>query len=224
MTEESEQLKREKLFSRPYAVWGQMTEESEQLKREKLELGCALLQLLKEAGKWGPAALLEPMLAPGGTRHGQEMTAFLLQGLADPRELRALLLAASAWSALVEVAVATQASQEALRVLPMAQLMQRLLWSSVRMDFSDATSQKVLSEVASVLRHLTSPKLLAPVLTQQAAECMQQALVAALPGLRTDAAPRRLCEALSQDSSLKDIRDALQQCAADWRRDTGGGL
>lgn len=212
------------LFSRPYAVWGQMTEESEQLKREKLELGCALLQLLKEAAKRGPAAMLEPMLAPGGTRHGQDMTAFLLQGLADPRELRALHLAASAWSALVEVAVATPASQEALRNLPMAQLMQRLLWSSARMDFSDATAQKVLSEVASVLRHLTSPKLLAPGLTQQATECMQQALVAALPGLRTDTAPRRLCEALSQDSGLKDIRDALQQCAADWRRDTGGGL
>ncbi|CAE8636508.1 unnamed protein product, partial [Polarella glacialis] len=71
------------IFLRPYVVWQQLPEGSEQLKREKLELGCALLQLLKEAAQRCPAALLEPMLLGAGTgaRHGQEMTNFLLLGL-----------------------------------------------------------------------------------------------------------------------------------------------
>ncbi|CAE7540246.1 XPOT [Symbiodinium pilosum] len=63
-------------FLRPFAVWQQMPEQSDQLKREKLELGNALLQLLKEAAQRCPSALLEPMLT--NTRHGQEMTGFLL--------------------------------------------------------------------------------------------------------------------------------------------------
>merc|ERR550525_1076197 len=82
------------LFLRPYYIWRQMPEESEQLKREKLELGCALLQLLKEAGQRCPTALLEPMLLKHQERPGSDLIAFLLQGIADPLELRALLFAA----------------------------------------------------------------------------------------------------------------------------------
>lgn len=209
------------LFLRPFDTWKQMPEDSEQLKREKLELGCALLQLLKEAGQRCPPVLLEPMLLRNGDRLGPELTSFLLQGLADPMELRAMLLAASAWSALLELAVSSPATQEAMTSLPLAQLLQQLLWTVVRMDFGDAQAQKVLGEVASILRSLTSLRVLPQCMHQQAMEGLQQALVAALPGLRSDLAPRRLCEALLQDTSLKDIRTLLQQCAAEWRRDSG---
>jgi len=211
----------EVLFLRPYDVWKQMPEESEQFKREKLELGCALLQLLKEAGQRCSPVLLEPMLLQGGGRLGQDLSSFLLQGLTDPMELRALFLAASTWSALLELAVSSPKTHEALMSLPLAPLMRQLLWSIVRTDFGDAQSQKALGEVASILRNLTSPRLLPQGIQQQAMEGLQHALVGALPGLRSDLAPRRLCEALSQDSSLKDIRAILQQCAADWRRDCG---
>eukprot|EP00415_Alexandrium_ostenfeldii_P002091 UN2091 len=145
----------------------------------------------------------------------------LLQALADPMELRALFLAASAWNALLELAVGTPATQEAMVSLPLAQLLPQLLWSVARMDFNDAQAQKVLGEVASILRNLVSVRVLPQGIKQQTIQGLQQALVGALPGLRSDLAPRRLCEALSQDMSVKDIRTALQQCAADWRRDCG---
>jgi len=211
------------IFLRPYVVWQQLPEGSEQLKREKLELGCALLQLLKEAAQRCPAALLEPMLLGAGTgaRHGQEMTNFLLLGLQDPQELRSLLLAATTWGALFEGMATDPQCLAQLGALPLAQLLQRLLWSTVRMDYSDVVSQKVLAEASSILRTLTSPRVHSQGILQQTMEALQQALVGALPGLRSDLAPRRLCEALSQEAPLKDVRTALQQCAADWRRDAG---
>ncbi|CAL1133058.1 unnamed protein product [Cladocopium goreaui] len=65
--------------------WQQLPEQSEQLKREKLELGAALLQLLKEAAQRCPSAMLEPMLkgatlGPDIQRYAQEMMGFLLSG------------------------------------------------------------------------------------------------------------------------------------------------
>jgi len=209
------------LFLRPYDIWKEMPEDSEQLKREKLELGCALLQLLKEAGQRCPTALLEPMLLRNGERLGLELVTFLLQGTTDPMELRSLFLAVSAWSAVLELAVSSPATQEAMVSLPLAQLLPRVVWSVVRMDYNDAQAQKVLAEAASILRNLVSVRVLPQGVKQQAMEGLQQALVGALPGLRSDVAPRRLCEALSQDASIKDIRTALQHCAADWRRDCG---
>mmetsp|Transcript_73561 Transcript_73561/g.157660 ORF Transcript_73561/g.157660 Transcript_73561/m.157660 type:complete len:1027 (-) Transcript_73561:37-3117(-) len=220
------------IFLRPYDVWKQMPEDSVQLKREKLELGCALLQLVKEAAQRCPGALLEPMLLQaqgqsqggGASGHGQGLICFLLQGLADPQELRALFLAASAWSAMLEAATSEVATREAIvTALPLAQLQQRLLWCVARMDYGDAQAQKVLAEAAAILRSIAIAHRAAPQpLQQQAMEALQQALVGALPGLRSDLAPRRLCEGLSQDASIKDLRAALQQCAADWRRDCGG--
>jgi hypothetical protein len=209
----------EVLFLRPYEAWRQMPEGSDQLKREKLELGCNLLQLLKESAQKCPVAVLEPMLSDG-SRMGKELVGFLLMGLEDPGELRALLLASAAWSALLDVAVSNQATQEAMVRLPLAQLLQQLLWSTFRMDFADVASQKILGESAAVLRNLTSARM-APGLRQQAMEALQVALGKALPGLRNDAVPRLLCEGLSRDISLKDVRAGLQQTAAEWRRDTG---
>jgi len=211
------------LFLRPYDVWKQMPDGSEQLKREKLELGCALLQILKECAQRCPSVLLEPMLTNTGVerRVGPDLVAFLSHGVADPREMRAFLLAASTWSGLLEVAIASPATQVTMASLPLSQLLQQALWSSVRMDFNDAQSQKILGEVASILRSLTSPRLLPEAQRRPAMEALQQGLVGALPGMRSDVAPRRLCEALSQDSPVKDIRAVLQQCASDWRRDCG---
>jgi len=211
----------EVLFLRPFDIWKQMPEESDQLKREKLELGCALLLLLKEAGQRCSTVLLEPMLVPNGGRLGPDLVAFLLQGLADPNELRALFLAASGWSALLELAVANPATHEAMASLPLAPLLRHLLWSCVRMDFGDVQSQKVLGEAASILRSLLGMRTLPQPLQQLMREALQQALVAALPGLRSDVAPRRLCEALAQDMSTIHIRPLLQQCAAEWRRECG---
>jgi len=203
------------LFMRPYTVWGQMPEDSDQLKREKLELGSSLLQLLKEIAQRCPAALLEVMVRDG---HGQEMKNFLVAGLRDPSELRSLLLATTGWSALLEFIVSLPQAQDALASLPLAHIFFQMLWSVVRMDYSDAMSQKILNEASSILRSLTSKRFLSQALHQQAMEGLRQALVEALPGLRDNSAPQRLCELLVQDSSLKDIRSALQQCAVDWRK------
>jgi len=209
----------EVLFLRPFDIWKQMPEESDQFKREKLELGCALLLLLKEAGQRCSTVLLEPMLVPNGGRLGPDLVAFLLQGLTDPNELRALFLAASAWNALLELAVANPATHEAMASLPLAPLLRHLLWSCVRMDFGDVQSQKILGEAASILRSLVGMRTLPQPLQQLMREALQQALVAALPGLRSDLAPRRLCEALVQDAAISHIRPLLQQCAAEWRRE-----
>mmetsp|Transcript_29813 Transcript_29813/g.55032 ORF Transcript_29813/g.55032 Transcript_29813/m.55032 type:complete len:1030 (+) Transcript_29813:29-3118(+) len=211
------------LFTRAYEVWKQMPEDSEQCKREKQELGCALLQLLKECGQKCPVVLLEPvMLQSGPSRHGQDVLHFLLLCLQDPAELRALLLAAATWSALLDVAIGSANTQEALAVLPLAKLMQQLLWSVARMDYNDVQAQRVLSEAAVVLRCLTSVRLLPQGAQQQAAGALEQALVGALPGLQSAEGPRRLYEALAQECSLKEIRAVLQQCVLDWRRDCGG--
>ncbi|CAJ1374295.1 unnamed protein product [Effrenium voratum] len=204
------------IFLRPFVVWQQLPEQSEQLKREKLELSSALLQLLKEAALRCPGAILEPML--GNTRHGQEIIGFLLVGLQDARELKPLQYAANAWAALLAAMSAESAA--AITAFPMAQLLQRLLWSVVRMDYSDFQSQKVLNEASSIL-HSVMNRTQPQVHLQQTKETFQQALVSALPGLRSEAAPRRLCEVLSQDCSVKDVRTALQQCALDWRRECG---
>jgi len=208
------------VFSRPFNVWRQMPEDSEQLKRERFELGSALLLLLKESAQRCPITLLEPMLLQGSSSsYGQDLVSFLLQGLQDPRELKALLYATSSWSALLDVAAGPGSNPEALGALPLAQLLRQLLWSVARMDYADVSSQKVLGEAAAILRSLTSTRLLPEALAGQAMEALQQALVAALPGLSSDVAPRQLCEALAKDAPLKDIRVAIQQCAADWHRD-----
>lgn len=208
------------LFLRPCEVWKQLPEDSEQLKREKFELGSGVLQLLKEIAQRCPVALLEPMLQPGAPNNlGQELVSFLLVGLKDPAELKALNFAAATWAALLEVAVGPNGSREALATLPLTQLMQQLLWSVIRMDHSDFQAQKTLGEAASILRSLTSARLLSEPAHKQAMETLQQALIGALQGLRSDFAPRQLCEALSKDSSLKEVRAALQQCATDWRKD-----
>jgi len=195
---------------------------SDQLKREKLELGLAIWQVLREIGQRCPGVLLEQLRPQNASSQlAQDLVSFLLLGLADPQELRALFFVASTWSGMLEASVSSPAGQEVLASLPTAQLLQRLLWSVARMDYNDAQSQKILSESASILRSLTNTQLLPPSFLQQASETLQQALVGALPGLRSDAAPRRLCEALSQNAALKDVRAALQQCAADWRRECG---
>lgn len=202
------------IFMRPYVVWQQLPEQSEQLKREKLELGAALLQLLKEAAQRCPSALLEPML--NNSRHGQEMTAFLLIGLQDAHELKPLLYSSAAWAALLGGA----AQSPAMASLPVGQLLQRLLWSAARMDYNDIQSQKILGEAASILRsalNRTQPE----VQLKGMMDAFQQALVAALPGLRNETAPRRLCEVLSQNAPIKEVRAALQQCTIDWRRECG---
>eukprot|EP00747_Dinoflagellata_sp_TGD_P031985 gnl/TRDRNA2_/TRDRNA2_135663_c0_seq1.p1 gnl/TRDRNA2_/TRDRNA2_135663_c0~~gnl/TRDRNA2_/TRDRNA2_135663_c0_seq1.p1 ORF type:complete len:1053 (-),score=204.75 gnl/TRDRNA2_/TRDRNA2_135663_c0_seq1:92-3157(-) len=212
------------LFARPYEVWRGMPEDSEQLKREKLELGCALLQLLKEAAVRCPLALLEVMMRQNGNSgpgSGVDLINFLVLGLSDPSELRALFLTVSTWSALLEKIAGTPGAQEAVSALPLGQILQRLIWSVARMDFSDAQAQKILGEAPAVLKSLTGGQLLPQGCQQQAMEALQQALVAALPGLRTDTAPRQLCTALAQDCPLKDVRAALQQCAVDWRRESG---
>jgi len=210
------------VFVKPHDTWKQMPEESEEMKREKFELGCAILQFLKECGQRCPMVLLEPMLVQGcSTEQGVRLVSFLLLGIQDPSELRALLLATSTWSALLEAAVGLPGTHESLASLPLDQLSLKLLWSVARMDYSDAQTQKILAEAAVVLRNLMSTRLLPQGVQQQAADALSQALVGALPGLRSDSAPRRLCEALSQDCSLKDIRAALQDCVSEWRRDTG---
>mmetsp|Transcript_65594 Transcript_65594/g.212299 ORF Transcript_65594/g.212299 Transcript_65594/m.212299 type:complete len:1030 (+) Transcript_65594:63-3152(+) len=212
------------LFLRPLEAFKQLPEDSEQLKREKFELGTTLLLLLKEIAQRCPVSLLEPMLLQGNSSPlASELVGFLLLGLKDPQELKALLYAASAWSALLELASAPGSNVEALAVLPLVQILQQLLWSIARMDFRDIASQKVLGEAAAILRALTSKRRLPEVLHQQAMEALRQALVAALPGLRSEQGPRALCEALLQEAPLKDVRVALQQCASDWLRDCGIG-
>ena len=62
--------------SRAAQAWRQMPEGSDQLKREKLELGCNLLQLLKESAQKCPVAVLEPMLSDG-SRSAQRPAAAL---------------------------------------------------------------------------------------------------------------------------------------------------
>lgn len=207
------------IFLRPYDVWKELPEDSEQFKREKLELGCAILILVKEMAQRCPVTLLESVLLQRESRHGQELVSFLMLGVTNPSELRALFLATSTWSALLESVISSQETQPALASLPLVQLLRHLLASVVRMDFQDAQSQKVLGEAASILRSVTSSRLLPQGLQQQGMGSVQQALVEALPGLKTDTTPRRLCECLSQDTSLKDIRTVLQHCVADWRRD-----
>lgn len=211
------------LFIRPFDLWKQMPEGSEQLKREKLELACALLQLLKEAAQRCPASVLEHMLRPGQDRLGPDLTAFLLQALADPKEIRALFLSVSAWNGLLELAVGSPASQEAMVSLPLGQLLPQLLWSVVRMDHNDAQAQKAMTEAAGVLRSLIAVRVVPQGVKQQSMEALQQALVAALPGLRTDVGPRRLCELLASEApAAKDVKAALQQCVSDWRWSGGG--
>ena len=205
------------IFMRPYAVWQQLPEQSDQLKREKLELGAAVLQLLKEAAQRCPNATLEPMLNGNTCRHGQEMMAFLLMGLSDAQEMKPVLYSAAAWSALLQAA----ASGSAVAALPVAQILQRLLWSAARMDYNDIQSQKILGEASSILRFALSPRAQAEAQWKINMEAFQQALVSALPGLRNETAPRRLCEVLTQDGSVKDVRTALQQCFIDWRRECG---
>eukprot|EP00930_Biecheleria_cincta_P056989 TRINITY_DN42_c0_g2_i1.p1 TRINITY_DN42_c0_g2~~TRINITY_DN42_c0_g2_i1.p1 ORF type:complete len:1022 (-),score=209.04 TRINITY_DN42_c0_g2_i1:50-3115(-) len=220
------------MFLQPLAVWQQMPEGSEQLKRERLELSFSLLQLLKEGAQRCPAALLKPMLSGPACRHGQEMMNFLLIGLQDSNELKSLTCASGAWAALLDTAacptpVAAGLCQSpsdaaaALAALPVAQVLQRLLWSVARMDYNDVQSQKVLGEAASVLRAVTNPRAQPQEQLRKTMDALQQALIGALPGLRNDASPRRLCETLGQDAPLKDVRMALQQCAVDWRRDCG---
>jgi len=82
-------------------------------------------------------------------------------------------------------------------------------------------SQKILGEAASILRSLVGMRTLPQPLQQLTREALQQALVTALPGLRSDLAPRRLCEALAQDTAIIHIRPLIQQCAAEWRRECG---
>eukprot|EP00438_Fugacium_kawagutii_P026190 Skav211364 [mRNA] locus=scaffold677:638462:650216:- [translate_table: standard] len=122
--------------------WQQLPEQSEQLKREKLELGAALLQLLKEAAQRCPGAILEPMVN-GNSRYAQELAGFLLLGLQDAKELKPLLYSTAAWAALLEAA----AQASAVAALPVAQILQRILWSVARMDYNDIQSQKILGEV-----------------------------------------------------------------------------
>jgi len=203
-------------FLRPFAVWQHMPEQSDQLKREKLELGNAMLQLLKEAAQRCPSAVLEPMVS---SRHGQEMTGFLLVGLQDARELKALLYASAAWAAVLQLACSSPEAT-AMANLPVAQLLQRLLWSVARMDYNDVQSQKVLGEAASILRSVMGSSQSQAQL-QQAKEMFQQALVGALPGIRSETGPRQLCEVLSQGAPVKDVRAALQQCALQWRHEGG---
>lgn len=210
------------IFMRPYAVWQQLPEQSEQLKREKLELGAALLQLLKEAAQRCPSAMLEPMLkgatlGPDIQRYAQEMMGFLLIGLQNPKELKALLYSAAAWAAFLEAA----AHASAMAALPVAQIFQRVLWSAARMDYNDIQSQKILGEASSILRFALSPRAQPEAQLKVMMEAFQQALVSALPGLRNETAPRKLCEVLAQDGPIKDIRTALQQCIMDWRRESG---
>mmetsp|Transcript_62679 Transcript_62679/g.149566 ORF Transcript_62679/g.149566 Transcript_62679/m.149566 type:complete len:1007 (+) Transcript_62679:64-3084(+) len=204
-------------FLRPLAVWQQMPEQSDQLKREKLELGNAMLQLLKEAAQRCPSALLEPMLT--NTRHGQEMTGFLLVGLQDAREIKAVLYSASAWAALLEAATSSSEAAAAIASLPIAQLLQRMLWSAARMDYNDIQSQKVLSEAASILRSVMNPRVQPQAQLEQTKEAFQQSLVGALPGLQSEIGPRQLGEVLLQEAPLKDVRTTLQQCMLQWQRD-----
>ncbi|CAE7401164.1 xpot [Symbiodinium sp. CCMP2456] len=203
-------------FLRPLAVWQQMPEQSDQLKREKLELGNAMLQLLKEAAQRCPSALLEPMLT--NTRHGQEMTSFLLVGLQDAREIKAVLYSASAWAALLEAATSSSEAAAAIASLPIAQLLQRTLWSAARMDYNDIQSQKVLSEAASILRSVMNPRAQPQAQLEQTKEAFQQSLVGALPGLQSEIGPRQLGEVLLQEAPLKDVRTTLQQCMLQWQR------
>ncbi|CAE7483930.1 PSD [Symbiodinium microadriaticum] len=203
-------------FLRPLAVWQQMPEQSDQLKREKLELGNAMLQLLKEAAQRCPSALLEPMLT--NTRHGQEMTGFLLVGLQDAREIKAVLYSASAWAALLEAATSSSEAAAAIASLPIAQLLQRMLWSAARMDYNDIQSQKVLSEAASILRSVMNPRVQPQAQLEQTKEAFQQSLVGALPGLQSEIGPRQLGEVLLQEAPLKDVRTTLQQCMLQWQR------
>merc|ERR1719446_758259 len=111
-----------------------------------------------------------------------------MMGLQDPTEIKAFFFATAAWSGLLEVSIGDPTMQGALASLPLAQLLQQLLWSTARMDYSDQQSQKVLAEVASILRCLTSARLLPQGSQQQALETLQQALACAMPGLQNEEA------------------------------------
>jgi len=156
----------------------------------------------------------------GSAGLGQELIAFLVVTLKDPRELKAVFHAASTWSALLEAAVSSGSNPEALAALPLAQLLQQMLWSMVRLELSDIQSQKVMGEVAAVLRSLTSARL-PEAMRAQGAEAVKQGLVAALPGLRSDAAPSQVLEALGKAAPIKDVKTTLHRCATEWRKDCG---
>jgi hypothetical protein len=206
----------------PFGVWKDLPEDSEELRREKRELASRLLELMKECGQRCPLVLLETLaLENGNSNHGQQVIQLLLLSLQDPAEIQCFFFATATWSGLLETAIGDPSMQNVLASLPLTQLLHQMLWSTARMDFKDALGQKALAEVACVLRCLTSARLLPRGSQQHALEALQQALIGALPGLRTDDAPRKLFEALSQDCSLKEIRGVLQQCVFDWRRDCG---